>query len=86
MRNGRLRQGRRGAAEFTATIIAPMHGDAWERGAAQGGRTGGGGDAGGCLRFKVRRRYVPTQAAKPESGRREINGEENTRIIRCSGR
>lgn len=46
MCNGRLRQGRRGAAEFTATIIAPIQRDAWGRGAAQEGAGGGGGGGG----------------------------------------
>lgn len=41
MRNGRLRQGRGAAAEFTTTIIAPIRRDAWGRGGAQEAVGGG---------------------------------------------
>ena len=40
MRNGRLRQGRWGAAEFTATIIAPIQRGAWGWEAAREGEGG----------------------------------------------
>lgn len=54
MRNGRLRQGRWGAAEFTATIISPIQRDAWGRRAA---REGGCGAAVGFSEMQVRPPY-----------------------------
>lgn len=59
MRNGRLRQGRWGAAEFTATIISPIQRDAWGRRAAREG-------AAARRWVSARCRYVPHTASRSQ--------------------
>lgn len=96
MRNGRLRQGRRGAAEFTATIIAP-HTTRCLGGRGAAAQEGMERVGGGLSETQVRPRTVshsPRSQARIREERRRNNAREinddkceaNTRIILFSGR